>query len=171
MASKRERPVLPTVKEVEAAKAKAVKPEKTLESREAALREKYSDKKITKGSIQFDSTHNKYSVEMRLECGHDERVFTSDVFQVKACHECKKAKSKEKLAALKAKAPKKDAPPVKGKVEKAAPAPKAAKTPAKAVKASPPPKDDVTGGPADDFAPAPTNGKSKKGKQIADLIG
>jgi len=160
--TKRERPVLPTKEEVAEAKAKATKPEKTLESREAALRAKYPDKKITKGSMQFDSDHNKYSVEMKLDCGHTDRVFTSDVFQVKACHDCKKAKSKEKLAALKGK---KDAPPAKGKAVKA---PKTEKP----VKATPAPDTAKAAGEAtDDFAPPPA-GAGKKGKaaRVADLI-
>lgn len=145
--SPKQKPQLPTEEEVAAAKAKA-KPELTLEAREAKLREKYPDKKIVKGSMQWSDEHKKFSVEMKLDCGHIDRVHTSDVFQVKQCHDCKKAKSKEKLAALKAK----DKAPAKKADLKVVP---------KAGKAAPP-----KNGEKDDFAP-PKTGKAKK---VADLL-
>lgn len=53
-----------------------------------------------KGTLQFDPDHNKQSVEAKLECGHIARVFTSDLFQIKRCSACRKAKDKAEIARL-----------------------------------------------------------------------
>lgn len=118
---------LPTQDEVAQAKAKSPKKRGLTE---AQILEKYPH--AIAGTLQFDPEHNKQTIEADLECGHRERLFTSDLFQVKKCHECKKAKSKERLDALKAKKAEAKAAPTK--VDKA-PA-KGAKAP-RPIKATP----------------------------------
>lgn len=59
-------------------------------------------------TVQFDPTHNKYSVEITCtKCGaKGRRVYTSDLFQVRTCTKCADAvkadKRAEKKAAIKA---------------------------------------------------------------------
>jgi len=77
---------------------------------EAAILAKYPH--AIKGTMQFDEVANKQSIEAKLACGHRDRVYTSDLFQIKRCENCKKIVVKEKLAALKAK----DKAPIKSNI-------------------------------------------------------
>lgn len=60
---------------------------------EEDLKKKYPH--IVLGTLKQDNEHNKRSVEAKLACGHTMRVFTSDLFQIKVCSDCKKKKTTE----------------------------------------------------------------------------
>ena len=94
---------------------------------EAELIKKYPN--IIAGTLKIDGKAGKRSVEAKLKCGHTERVYTSDLFQVKMCHACRKTEGSKKLEALKARVAAKKAEKKPEKKATAAPAKKAAKAP------------------------------------------
>lgn len=82
-----------------AQKGKAVPKDKAPKrATEAMILAKYPH--AIKGTLDYDETHSKQSIEAKLECGHRARIFTSDLFQVKRCHDCRKARTAEKVARL-----------------------------------------------------------------------
>lgn len=121
-------PQLPTQDEIK--QARKGNAQADMSKREQNLKAKYPH--IILGTLRYDEGVHKYSVEAKLACGHTDRLYTSDLFQVKACKACKKAKGAAKLAELKART--KDAAPAKGasapKATKPTKAPKAAAAPA-----------------------------------------
>lgn len=77
---------------------------KLVAKREAALEktrenlEKYPHAKPE--TLKFDEVAKKYSVEIECaECGETERVYTSDLFQVQHCKNCRAEAKKAKMAA------------------------------------------------------------------------
>lgn len=60
-------------------------------------------KHAIKGTLKFDAEMNKQSIEAKLQCGHKARIYTSDLFQVKRCPQCKSAATKERIKQLQSK--------------------------------------------------------------------
>lgn len=70
-----------------------------MKTTEAELRERYPN--VVEGSLKYDPSTNKQSVEAKLACGCVRRLWTSDLFQVRECPECRKARKERRLAELK----------------------------------------------------------------------
>ena len=92
-----------------AVKAKAApKAKKTNEELDAEYAKKYSH--YVKGSISKPVENGEVTKRTALikcqtkGCGKTRKVYTSDVFQVKLCLDCRKGKNAEKMAKLKKKA-------------------------------------------------------------------
>jgi hypothetical protein len=74
-----------------------------LQAKETELKKKYPHMKL--GTLVFNKSVSKFSVLIVCKCGKERRVYTSDLFQVKTCKDCKKskaAKPKKTLAQQKA---------------------------------------------------------------------
>lgn len=77
-----------------------------LAKRDANLQAKYDH--YVKGSVRRHETETKLEAEIKCPCGAKRTVWTSDIFQVKVCWDCKKASNKAKAEAREAKKGKKD---------------------------------------------------------------
>lgn len=74
----------------ETPKAKTPKAPKRLT--EAEISERYPTKLVVAGSLRMETEgkhKGKQTLEAQLECGHVERIATSDMFQVTRCYACK----------------------------------------------------------------------------------
>jgi len=98
-----------------------------LKEAEVILIKKY--KHIVPGTLRSEPKVGRRSVEAKLSCGHVERVFTSDLFQVKRCKDCRLSSNTKRLAELKAK---KQIVPVKAPAVKVTSIPKSTQIPKKA---------------------------------------
>lgn len=69
---------------------KASTPKKTGRLDEQAIRAKYPH--AIEGTLAYDPTTQKQTIEAKLACGHTHRLATSDLFQVRVCSKaCRKA--------------------------------------------------------------------------------
>lgn len=68
---------------------------------EEKLAKKY--KNIIRGTLRVEKELKRRSVVAKLACGHEERVHTSDLFQVKMCEACRKIAKTAKVKEFKEK--------------------------------------------------------------------
>lgn len=93
--------IMPDVKSKPAKVKKERKEAQPKRATEEMILAKY--KHAIKGTLKFDAEMNKQSIEAKLQCGHKARIFTSDLFQVKRCPQCKSAATKERIKELQSK--------------------------------------------------------------------
>lgn len=91
--------------QVEATDVPVVKAKKSTRKTEAQLLVAYPH--VIPGTLRLEvegKWAGKQTVEATLDCGHVERLATSDLFQVKRCHECKHPAKKQTKASPKGEA-------------------------------------------------------------------